>query len=84
MYFKHDNSKPHVANIVKAKKNKLDWELLPYPPYSPDLEPSDYHIIRLNSNALKDIEFENEDELKWNPRISTLATFVICLDVGQR
>ena len=41
IYFPHDNTKPYLVNIVKEKKAKFDWELLPHPPYSPCLAPSD-------------------------------------------
>jgi hypothetical protein len=32
VYFQHDNAKPHIAKIVKEKKDKFGWELLPHPP----------------------------------------------------
>ena len=36
IYFQHDNARPHVAKVVKAKLQEIGWELLPHPPYSPD------------------------------------------------
>jgi transposase len=39
----HDNARPHTANMTKAAIQELDLEILPHPPYSPDLSPSDYH-----------------------------------------
>ena len=47
IYFQHDNAKPYIAKIVKEKIDKFGWELLPHPPYSPDLAPSNYHISRM-------------------------------------
>jgi histone-lysine N-methyltransferase SETMAR len=64
IYFQHDNARPHVANLVKAKLERLGWELLPHPPYSPDLAPSDYHLFRSLSNDLRGRKFKNETELK--------------------
>ncbi|UYV70361.1 hypothetical protein LAZ67_7002670 [Cordylochernes scorpioides] len=43
---KHDNARPHVAKIVKETLEALQWDVLPHPPYSPDIAPSDYHIFR--------------------------------------
>jgi hypothetical protein len=31
--------------MTKADVQELDWEILPHPPYSPDLAPSDYHLF---------------------------------------
>jgi hypothetical protein len=42
----HDNARPQTANIPKAAVQELDWKILPHPPYSPDLAPSDYHLFR--------------------------------------
>jgi hypothetical protein len=42
----HDNARPLTANMTKAAVQELDWEILPHPPYSPDLTPSNYHLFR--------------------------------------
>jgi len=38
----HDNAQPHVAKVVKKYLEMLKWNVLPYPPYSLDIVPSDY------------------------------------------
>jgi hypothetical protein len=38
--------------MTKAAIQELDWEILPHPPYSSDLAPSDYHLFRSLSNNL--------------------------------
>ena len=43
----HDNAGPHVAKVVKTYLETLKWEVLPHPPYSPDIAPSDYHLFHL-------------------------------------
>jgi histone-lysine N-methyltransferase SETMAR len=37
----HDNSQPHAAAATIKTTKKLNFELLPHPPYSPDLAQSD-------------------------------------------
>ncbi|UYV77494.1 hypothetical protein LAZ67_15001263 [Cordylochernes scorpioides] len=52
--------------LVKNTIKDLGWELLPHPPYSPDLAPSDYHLFTSLGHALKNQEFSNSDILrKW-------------------
>ncbi|KAG5327210.1 MOS1T transposase, partial [Pseudoatta argentina] len=41
----HDNARPHVAKPVKTYLETLKWEVLPHPPYSPDIAPSDFHLF---------------------------------------
>ena len=31
---------------VTKKLSEFNWEILPHPPYSPDIAPSDYHLFR--------------------------------------
>ncbi|XP_053428824.1 histone-lysine N-methyltransferase SETMAR-like [Nycticebus coucang] len=40
-----DNTRPHVTQTL-LKLQKLDLETLYYPPYSPDLAPTDYHFFQ--------------------------------------
>ena len=61
-----DNARPHIAKVVKTYLERLDWEMLPHPPYSPDLVPSDYYLFRLMSHALAEKRFQSfEDIKKW-------------------
>jgi hypothetical protein len=36
--------------MTKAAIQELDWEILPHPPYSPDLAPLDYLFCSLSDN----------------------------------
>ena len=60
----HDNAKPHTAIIVRYKLINLNWEVLPHPPYSPDIAPSDYYLFRSSQNHLNDKTFEHEADLE--------------------
>lgn len=62
----HDNARPHVAVPVKNYLKTLDWEVLPHPPYSPDIAPSDYHLFRSMAHALSEQRFTSyEDTKNW-------------------
>jgi histone-lysine N-methyltransferase SETMAR len=41
----HDNARPHAAAARIETIKKINFELLPYPLYSPDLAPSGYHVF---------------------------------------
>ncbi|EFN77192.1 Histone-lysine N-methyltransferase SETMAR, partial [Harpegnathos saltator] len=44
----------------------LGWDVLPHPPYSPDIAPSDYHLFRSMVHGLSDQHFNNYEEIeKW-------------------
>ncbi|GFS10396.1 histone-lysine N-methyltransferase SETMAR [Elysia marginata] len=41
----HDNATPHTARVTQDWLEKYGWEILPHPPHSPNLAPSDYHLF---------------------------------------
>lgn len=60
----HDNARPHVALPVKTYLETFKWEVLPHPPYSPDIAPSDYHLFRSMTHGLADQHFHSYEEAK--------------------
>ena len=60
----HDNARPHVAAPVKTYLETLKWEVLPHPPYSPDIAPSHYYLFRSIQHGLADQHFRNHDEVR--------------------
>ncbi|KAG5322591.1 MOS1T transposase, partial [Pseudoatta argentina] len=62
----HDNARPHVAKPVKTYLETLKWEVLPHPPYSPDIAPSDFHLFRSMAHGPADRRFHSYEEAqKW-------------------
>ena len=60
----HDNATPHTSQKTKAVINKIGFELMPHPPYSPDLAPSDYWLFEEMRRPLRGKRFSNFDELQ--------------------
>ena len=87
--FLQDNARSHIAKITQHKIEELVWELPSYPPYSPDLASSDYHLFRSKERFLED---------KKNPKTSIFGylttstcdlptssrmTFILCMIDGE-
>nr|KAF6374223.1 hypothetical protein mPipKuh1_009456 [Pipistrellus kuhlii] len=62
--FHHDNARPHTSLVTWQKLMELGWDVLPHPPYSPDLAPSDYFLFRSLQNSLNGKNFNNDDDVK--------------------
>ena len=60
----HDNTRPHVAQVIKAALQELKWEVLQHLPYSLNLAPMDYYLFCSLSNHMRGVTFENEEDLK--------------------
>ena len=42
----YHNTQPHIAQGRLQMANELGYEVLPHPPYSPDLSPTNYHSFK--------------------------------------
>jgi len=60
----HDNARPHVAKVVKTYLETLKWDILPHPPYSPDIAPSDYWLFRRMQHDLAGHRFTSFAEIE--------------------
>ncbi|KOX76124.1 Histone-lysine N-methyltransferase SETMAR [Melipona quadrifasciata] len=62
--FHGGNARPHVALAVRQKLLQFDWDVLPHPPYSPDLASSDYYLFLSLKNSLRGKSFKSISETK--------------------
>lgn len=62
--FHHDNARPHVSLRTRQKLLEFGWDVLPHPPYSPDLAPSDFHLFRSLQNSHNGKNFDSLVEIK--------------------
>lgn len=61
----NDNTNLDILKIIQNRIKLYNWELLPHPPFSPDLIPSNYHLIKHIQNYLNDQILDNEIDVKY-------------------
>jgi histone-lysine N-methyltransferase SETMAR len=59
-----DNARPHAAAATIETIQKLNFELLPHPPYSPYLAPNDYYLFGSLKKALQGCQLGTDEEVK--------------------
>ena len=60
----HDNARPHTAVWTVETSNRLGFEDLEHPAYSPDLAPSDYRLFGPLKDALRGRAFSTDEEVQ--------------------
>ena len=60
----HDNTSPHTSAATRDAIQRLEFSVLPHPPYSPDLAPSDLHLFPKLKEHLKGQRFSCDEEVK--------------------
>ena len=63
LLFQQDNAPVHKSMKTMVKLNDLRFELLPHPPYSPDLAPSDFYLFAALKQMLQGKRFSSDDEV---------------------
>lgn len=63
IHYLHDNASSHTAAISKRKLQEMGFSVLPHPPYSPDLAPSDFYLFSPLKNTMKNRNFNSVNEI---------------------
>lgn len=58
-----DNAPVHTSQIAMHAVKECGFEVLPHPPYSPDLAPSDYHLFPKLKKHLRGKRYSDDNEL---------------------
>lgn len=95
--FHQDNAPAHKAGKTITKMDSLGFQLVPHPPYSPDLAPCDFFLFpnlkkhlagkkfKTNAEVIAEVEayFEELDKSKYKEGIMMLEhRWSKCIDVG--
>ena len=54
----HNNTRPHVADVVNQLLVRWQWEVLYHPPYSPDISPCNFDLIPKVKELLRSRPFK--------------------------
>ena len=61
MLLHQDNAPDHTFVVAMATIHDCGFELVPHPPYLPDLAPSDFHLFPQMKKALAGCHFASDD-----------------------
>jgi len=61
LLLQHDNARPHTSLKTVEHTVNLGWTVVPHPPYSPDLAPSDFHLFGPMKDGLRGQHFPSND-----------------------
>ncbi|GFT79153.1 transposase [Trichonephila clavipes] len=62
--FHQDNTTPHTFIVTHQKLWELSWKVLMHPPYSPDLEPNDYHLLLSSQKFQSDKKLGSREDCR--------------------
>jgi hypothetical protein len=57
----HDNARPHTSLRTMGHVAQFGWTVLPHPPYSPDLAPSDFRLLGPMKSGIHGQHFPDVD-----------------------
>ena len=60
-----DNARPHIGKPTLQKLNELGYTVLPHPPHSPDLSPTNYHFFKHLNNFYRESASTNSRRQKF-------------------
>ena len=63
-FLQHDNAHPHTRIRTMEAITSFGWTVIPHPPYSPDLAPSDNHLFGPMKKGLWGNRYGNVNKVK--------------------
>ncbi|GBM01998.1 hypothetical protein AVEN_269591-1 [Araneus ventricosus] len=61
--FRQDNARPHSSTMTGWTFYKLEWDLMQYPPCSPNMAPSDFYLFSHLQLHLDGAIFNSNEEV---------------------
>ena len=59
----HDNARPHLAKVVTDLLSMYKWEVLPHPPYIPDMSLPDFNLFPKMKEPMRGHRFSSLEEV---------------------
>jgi [histone H3]-lysine36 N-dimethyltransferase SETMAR len=59
----HDNASAHSSVVTCQAARECGYEILPHPPYSPDLAPSDFFLFPQLKSTLRGRRFDTDNDV---------------------
>jgi len=59
----HDNAQAHTAGVATSVAAECGFELLPHPPYLPNLAPSDFYLFPLLKEHLRGRQKASDNDI---------------------
>ena len=56
-----DNAPAHTSQVAMTAATKCGFEVLPHPPYSPDMAPSDFYLFQKLKSNLRGTQFGSNE-----------------------
>ena len=64
LLYEFQQGRNSLAKLLEEKLETFGWNIIPHPPYSPDIAPTDFHPFRSMQNFLDGKEFRNDEKVK--------------------
>ena len=58
-----DNTRPHASGTVSEILKKYGWQVLPHPPYSPDMSPPEFDLFPKLKKLLRGKRFRSIEKV---------------------
>jgi len=59
----HDNARPQSGKDVRGLLDRYSWEVLPHPPYSPNMSPPDFDLFSKLKINMRGVRFSTLEDL---------------------
>jgi len=59
----HDNARPQRGENVRELLDRYSWEVLPHPPYSPNMSPPDFDLFPKLQINMRGVRFSTLEDL---------------------
>jgi len=59
----HDNARSYASRAVSEILENYGWQVLPHPPYSPDMSPPDFDLFPQLKKSLREKRFNSIEEV---------------------